>query len=99
MWHSRPRLWALGFWLLAFEEDDPKTGAEFWAKHAEPWPNFHDSDGEIQRAFAPGGIPEFVLIDASGQITYASSGLDEPALRAAIAKLGPGFASISDSTK
>src|SRR5262249_42216418 len=61
----------------------------------EPWPNFHDATGEIQRQFPPGSVPEVVLIDSSGKITYAGAGFDEPALRGAIAQLGPEFASLA----
>jgi cytochrome c biogenesis protein CcmG/thiol:disulfide interchange protein DsbE len=89
-----------GLVLLSVDEDeDAKTAADFWNKRAEPWPNFHDADGEVQRAFAPGGVPEFVLIDPTGKITYTDSGFDEPALRAAIAKLGPEFASVATTSK
>lgn len=89
-----------GFSLISVDEDeDAQTAAEFWAKRAEPWSNFHDTDGDIFREFAPGAVPEFVLIDAAGKITYARSGLDEPALRSAIAKLGPDFAPLESQPK
>lgn len=85
-----------GLNVLSVDEGaDAKAAADLWAEKAEPWPNFHDSNGDVQRTFPPGGIPELVLIDSSGKITYAESGLDEPALRAAIAKLGPEFAPIA----
>jgi thiol-disulfide isomerase/thioredoxin len=86
---------AKGLALVSIDEDqDTKTAADLWAKRAEPWPNFHDATGEIQQQFPPGGVPEVVLIDASGKITYTSNGFDESALRAAIAQLGPEFAAM-----
>lgn len=89
-----------GLVLLSIDEDeDAKTAAEFWTKHTEPWPNFHDAEGEAQREFAPGGMPEFVLIDPTGKITYADTSFDEPTLRQAIAKLGPEFASLEAKPK
>jgi len=82
-----------GLVLISIDEDqDAKTATDFWTKHAEPWPNFHDATGEIQQHFPPGSVPEVVLIDASGKMTYTSYGFDESALRAAIAQLGPEFA-------
>lgn len=89
-----------GLVVLSIDEDqDAETAAEFWAKQKENWPNFHDADGEIMRAFPPGGAPEFVLIDATGRITYGRIGFDESELRAAIAKLGPEFASLDVKSK
>jgi thiol-disulfide isomerase/thioredoxin/outer membrane lipoprotein-sorting protein len=82
------------------ENQDPADAAAFWDKHSEPWPNFHDTDWKLQSVFTvDGGIPEFVLIDASGKITLAQTGFHELELRMAIAKLGPEFASISSQPK
>jgi hypothetical protein len=89
-----------GLVLLSIDEtDDAKTAADLWAEKGEPWPNFHDGDGEVQRAFAPGGVPQLVLIDASGKIVYVEIGFNDAALRAAIAKLGPEFASVASTPK
>jgi peroxiredoxin/outer membrane lipoprotein-sorting protein len=89
-----------GLVLLSVDEDwDAKAAVDVWARHAEPWPNFHDSDWEVQRAFVPGGVPEMVLIDPSGKIIYASFGFNESALRVAITKLGPEFASLATAFK
>jgi thiol-disulfide isomerase/thioredoxin len=76
------------------EDDEEKPAADFWARQNKPWPSFHDSDGEIQRQFPPGGMPELVLIDASGKITFAEIGFSESDLRSAIAKLGPEYAAV-----
>jgi len=91
----------LGLVTLSIDEDlDAADAAAFWAKHPEPWVNFHDTDWKLQGIFTiDGGIPEFVLIDASGKITLAQTGFHEAELRAAIAKLGPEFASISSPPK
>jgi thiol-disulfide isomerase/thioredoxin len=89
-----------GLVMLSIDEDhDAKKAADFWAKHKEPWPDFHDDDWEIQHLFAGNGIPQFVLIDASGKITFSRTGEADSVLRAEIAKLGPQFASLaSDAT-
>lgn len=85
-----------GLALISIDEDqDEKTATDFWTKHPAPWPNFHDVTGEIQQQFLPGSLPEIVLIDSSGRITYANIGFDESALRGAIAQLGPEFASLA----
>lgn len=85
-----------GLVLISIDEDeDEKTAANFWAKHGAPWTNYHDADGDIQREFPPGGVPEVVLIDASGKIVYAQVGYSEAQVRAAIAKLGPEYASVA----
>jgi thiol-disulfide isomerase/thioredoxin len=84
-----------GLSLVSIDEDrDTKTAADLWSKRGEPWPNFHDATGEIQQQFPPGSMPEVVLIDASGKVTYTSNGFDESALRAAIAHLGPEFSAV-----
>ena len=89
-----------GLVLLSVDEDeDAKTAADFLAQRAEPWRNFHDNDGDVQATFATGGVPELVLIDPSGKIVYVSFGFEEPALRTAVAKLGPEFASIAPTPK
>ncbi len=89
-----------GLVTLSIDEDeDAKTATEFWSKHKEPWPNFHDADGEMQRAFGSGGIPKYVIIDASGKIIFVQNGSDETPLRAAVAKLGPEFASLMEEPR
>jgi len=84
-----------GLTLVSIDQDeDPNKAHEFWRKHNEPWPNFH-AGTEILGHFPEHGIPYFVLIDASGQVAFSASGLDETALRAALAKLNPAFRSAS----
>ncbi|HEY6289554.1 MAG TPA: TlpA disulfide reductase family protein [Nitrospiraceae bacterium] len=83
-----------GLAIISIDEDEyPKTAEDFWTKHNEPWPNFHDN-GEIAKQFPAHGIPYFVVINASGRVVFSDSGLDENKLRSALATLGPGFASL-----
>lgn len=90
---------AKGLVVLSIDEDDEaKRASDFLAKRAEPWTNFHD-DGEIARAFAGDGIPQFVLIDSSGKIVYEASGFDDSELRKAIAKLGQEYGSPKTNPK
>lgn len=56
----------------------------------------HHDDGEINRSLPGDGLPQFVLIDAAGEIVYAKSGFDEHELRAAIGRLGPGYVSLDN---
>lgn len=84
-----------GLVLLSIDQDEePGKASEFWAKHNEPWPNFHASADMLGR-FPQHGIPYFVLVDTTGSVVFSIAGADETALRAAIAKLGPEFASLS----
>ena len=84
-----------GLVLVSIDDDEEAQKAtEFLAKHNESWPNFHLTDA-IADAFPAHGIPYFVLVDALGKVVYSNIGLDEPGLRAAVAKLGPEFAGIS----
>jgi hypothetical protein len=64
------------------------------AKNKTSWSNFHD-DGEIVRLFPNEGIPHFALIDPAGRVVFSKSSFDESAIRAAIAGLGPEFASMN----
>jgi thiol-disulfide isomerase/thioredoxin len=85
-----------GLILLSIDEDDDaKKAADFLSGNKESWLNFHD-DGEIVRLFPNEGIPHFVLIDSSGRVVFSKSSFDEPAMRAAIAGLGPEFATITE---
>lgn len=87
-----------GLIVLSVDEDEePKKAADFWSAHREPWPNFHASL-EMIHQFPEHGIPYFVLIDASGKVIFSHSGFDDSGLRAALAGLGPAFASLSKAT-
>jgi outer membrane lipoprotein-sorting protein/thiol-disulfide isomerase/thioredoxin len=91
---------AKGLAVISIDEDDAaKDAMDFLEDHKRPWPNFHDEGGKIRAAFPKKGIPYFVLIDGHGQIAYASIGFFDPEMRAALAKLGPEFASSSASSK
>jgi thiol-disulfide isomerase/thioredoxin/outer membrane lipoprotein-sorting protein len=91
---------ANGLVFLGVDEDhDAKTAADFLAKRQESWPNFHDS-GDIAKAFKESGLPYTVLIDQQGKIVFCKTGYSNDSLsdlRAAIAKLGPEFSSVTQS--
>jgi thiol-disulfide isomerase/thioredoxin len=77
---------AEGLVLLSLDEDDsPQQAADFWTSRKEPWPNYH-AGKEILDKFPRHGIPYFVLLDASGKVTFSQAGLDENALRAALSQ-------------
>jgi thiol-disulfide isomerase/thioredoxin len=87
-----------GLVLISVDEDeDAKTASDFLAKKNNPWPNFHDS-GDIKKAFSQTALPYTILIDAEGKIVFCKIGSSDDSLsdlRAAIAKLGPEFASVA----
>jgi thiol-disulfide isomerase/thioredoxin len=91
---------ANGLVFLGVDEDhDAKTAADFLAKRQESWPNFHDS-GDIGKAFKEDGLPYTVLIDQQGKIVFCKTGYSNDSLsdlRAAIAKLGPEFSSVTQA--
>lgn len=87
-----------GLVFMGVDEDkDAKTAADYLAQKHETFPNFHDS-GEIGKALKEAGLPYTVLIDAQGKIVFSKTGYSDDSLselRAAIAKLGPEFSSVS----
>jgi thiol-disulfide isomerase/thioredoxin len=84
-------------WLSIDSDEDPATAASFLAQEHVRWPNYHDGDGSLGKAFHLDGIPLAVLIDADGKVTFQRSGYEIPELRNAIAKLGPQFSPVASS--
>ena len=88
-----------GIVLLGVDEDrEDKKASDFLAGHNYSWPNTHD-DGSIHEAFNRVGLPLIVLIDAQGKVVYYKGGEDDYGLRAAIAALGPQYASLAPAPK
>jgi thiol-disulfide isomerase/thioredoxin len=84
-----------GLVLLSVDQDEEaKTAADFLAKKSFTWPNFHD-DGEISKDLGDSAVPRTLLIDEQGKVAYDASGGSEDDLRAAVAKLGPEYASLA----
>lgn len=81
-------------WVSIDSDEDADTAVAF-DKQQIPWPNYHDDDGALGKAFGRETIPLGVLIDREGKVTFYRSGYDMAELRAAIAKLGPEFSSIA----
>jgi thiol-disulfide isomerase/thioredoxin len=82
-------------WLSIDSNKDTSATAAFLARERASWPNYHDGDSSIGKAFHRSGIPLGVLIDRDGEITYYKTGYGIDDLRAAIAKLGPEFSSVA----
>lgn len=82
-------------WMSIDNDEDSTSAAEFLADQHIPWPNYHDEDGSLGKAFHREGIPLGVLIDADGKVVFHQSGYEISDLRAAIAKLGPQFSSVA----
>jgi thiol-disulfide isomerase/thioredoxin len=86
-------------WISIDNDEDPKDVADYLSKKqlSMPWPNFHDEDGALGKAFHRFGIPLGVLIDKDGKITFYQSGYGIADLRSAIVKLGPEFSTIASA--
>jgi thiol-disulfide isomerase/thioredoxin len=89
-----------GVSVVTIDQDAvPADATAYLARHGYAWPNYHDTDKQIGKAYKAfkgvGGIPTVVLMDAQGKIAYEETGMDEPALRKAIAALGPEYASVA----
>jgi thiol-disulfide isomerase/thioredoxin/outer membrane lipoprotein-sorting protein len=80
---------AHGVVVITVDEDETaEKASKYLAAHRNAtWPNYHD-DGEINRKLPGDGLPQFVLISASGKIAFATTGVDEKEIRAALAQLG-----------
>jgi thiol-disulfide isomerase/thioredoxin len=86
-------------WISVDNDEDPADVAAYLSKKhlSMPWPNYHDEDGSLGKAFHRFGIPLGVLIDKDGKITFYESGYEIDDLRSAIAKLGPEFNSVAST--
>ena len=80
-------------WIGIDNDEDSAIANTFMSSEHLPWPNYHDEDGSLGKAFHREGIPLGVLVDADGKVTFYQSGYDISDLRTAIAKLGPQFSS------
>jgi thiol-disulfide isomerase/thioredoxin len=87
-------------WISIDNDEDPADVAAYLSKKhlSMPWPNYHDEDGSLGKAFHRFGIPLGVLIDKDGKITFYRSGYEIADLRSAIAKLGPEFNSVASAS-
>ena len=81
-------------WLGIDSDQTSEIAAKYIATERLPWPDYHDDNAAIGDAFGRSGIPLGVLIDSQGTIKFYAVGFDISELRAAIAELGPDFASI-----
>ncbi len=87
-------------WVTVDNDVDASDVAAYLAKkHLQmPWPNYHDEDGSLGKAFERNGIPLGVLIDRDGKVVFYRSGYEMSDLRSAIAKLGPEFVALSNQS-
>ncbi len=81
------------------QDEEPNTATDLLAKNGYKWLNFHDGDGSVSKALISSGIPRTILIDAQGKVVLDRMGVGDDELRAAIAKLGPEYASIAPKPK
>lgn len=86
-------------WISVDSDEDADSATTYLKQERIPWPNYHDTDKSLGKAFGREGIPLGVLIDADGKVTFYKSGYDIADLRAAMAKLMPELgAAKSEST-
>jgi thiol-disulfide isomerase/thioredoxin len=84
-------------WISVDGDDNPAEVDSFLAEQQIPWPNYHDNDGSLGKAFGRQGLPLGVLIDAEGKVTFYKAGYDVAELRTAISKLIPEIGSSSSA--
>jgi len=82
-------------WISIDGDQDPDVATKFVASERLPWANYHDTDGQLGKAFNRELIPLGVLIGTDGIIKFYGAGYDITELRAAVAKLGPEFSAIA----
>ena len=73
-------------WLSIDSDEEADVATTYLSQERMSWPNYHDQDGSLGKAFGRDGIPLGVLIDAEGKIKFYKSGYDISELRAALAK-------------
>jgi thiol-disulfide isomerase/thioredoxin len=85
-------------WVGIDSDQTPETATKYVATEHVSWPDYHDDNGAIGDVFGRRGIPLGVLVDRDGVVKFYGVGFGIEDLRAAIAKLGPEFASIQTAT-
>lgn len=85
-------------WISIDSDGGPDSAVIYLKQEKIPWPNYHDEDGSLGKAFGREGIPLGVLIDAGGKVTFYKSGYDIAELRAAMAKLVPELGAAKPDT-
>jgi thiol-disulfide isomerase/thioredoxin/outer membrane lipoprotein-sorting protein len=85
-------------WVGIDSDQAWETVAKYVATEHVSWPDYYDGDGAIGEAFGKQAIPLGVLVDSDGTVKFYDVGFDIAELRAAIANLGPEFASVRTLT-
>ena len=69
--------------------DSRSRALAFLGAHSVSYPQVFDEDGALARAFRFAGVPDTVVVDASGRVAYRHAGqLDAASLSAALATVG-----------
>jgi hypothetical protein len=68
-------------------DDEPAAATRCLARFRAVWPNYHDADGSLGKAFHRHSIPLGVLVDAEGNVVFYKSGYEVSEVRAAVAEL------------
>ena len=73
-------------WLSIDSDKDPGAATTYLSVEHISWPNYHDADGSLSKAFGGNVIPLAVVIDADGKITFYRVGDDIAEIWAALAR-------------
>ena len=84
-------------WLSIDSDKDLGAPTTCLSQEHISWPNYHDADGSLGKAFGRNAIPLGVLIDAEGKVTFYKAGYEITELQAAIAKLSTPLQGVSPS--
>lgn len=76
-------------------DEDPATATEYLAREKVSWPNYHDAAQSVEKPFGARAIPFQLVIDREGKVVFLQEDDDMTALRAALAKLGPEYSSLT----
>jgi thiol-disulfide isomerase/thioredoxin len=76
-------------WLSIDSDKDPGAATTYLSLEHIPWPNYHDRDGSLGKAFGRNGIPLAIVIDADGKIIFYEEGDYVAALRTALTRFSP----------
>ena len=74
-------------WIGIDNDEGPQSAKSYLSQEHVAWPNYHDENGSLGKAFKRKGVPLAVLVDASGNITFYKAGYEISELRAAIERL------------
>lgn len=81
-----------GLVILSIDQsDDAAVAQKYLKKMHYPWQNFHDP-GDLNKSLGIGAVPRTIIFDSGGVVVFDKVSPTPQDLRAAIGKLGSGYA-------